>query len=192
MNRMPDLTPYPPSFARAAYWIFPAEGHLSDDPDDPGGITKFGISLRFLRTLGELGDIDGDGDVDADDIRALTPEHAARIYHERFWLAARCERLHPTLALAHFDAAVNTGLHRAAKLLQQTLRVRVDGIVGPMTIGAANQAGPDALPELLGYRSQFYHDLVTGKSSLAKYYRGWVNRLFRLQAFIHGDAAWNR
>ena len=45
---------------------------LVDDPDDPGGITKYGVSFRFLKDHGI--DVDGDGDIDAEDIRGLNPE----------------------------------------------------------------------------------------------------------------------
>ena len=58
-------------------WIFWAEGGYVDDPDDPGGATRFGISLRLLKKMGKLGDIDGDGDIDADDIRRLSSDSAS-------------------------------------------------------------------------------------------------------------------
>jgi lysozyme family protein len=54
---------------------------LVDHPADPGGITRWGISLRALRKLGI--DVDGDGDSDADDIRALSIEDARGIYSRR-------------------------------------------------------------------------------------------------------------
>ena len=47
------------------------EGIMSDDGEDPGGITHYGISLRFLKTLAELdkdsfslGDVNHDGIID--------------------------------------------------------------------------------------------------------------------------------
>ena len=56
------------------------EGGYSDHPNDAGGVTKFGISLRYLRDAGHaLGDVDRDGDIDADDIRALDRDGAIGI-----------------------------------------------------------------------------------------------------------------
>lgn len=184
MNRMPDLSQYSPDFASALRWIFRAEGYLSDDPDDRGGITKYGISLRWLRSHPD-GDITGDGIVDADDIRALTPDAAARFYHSGFWLAANCHQLPAPLNVAVFDFAVNAGVSRAAMVLQESLRVRADGVIGPVTLRAAlNADGHELLVDYLGRRALFYTDLVRANSSQAKFLRGWLNRLFRLQSYI--------
>lgn len=187
MNRMPDLTKYSPEFALALRWIFLAEGYLSDDPDDRGGVTKYGISLRWLRTQPD-GDIDGDGDIDADDIRALTPDQAAAFYHAGFWLAAGCHLLPLRPALAVFDAVVNAGVSQGVQLLQDVLGVRRDGVVGPVTAAAVRAAGDDLVPEYLGRRALFYHDITLANSTYAKFLRGWLNRLFRLQRVIERRA----
>ena len=49
--------------------IVDREGGYVNDPDDPGGATKFGVTIGTLRQLGL--DLDGDGDVDIDDYRGL-------------------------------------------------------------------------------------------------------------------------
>lgn len=51
---------YSPRYAAAAKKLLGVEGELSDDPDDRGGITKHGVSLRFLAAEGVF-DEDGDG-----------------------------------------------------------------------------------------------------------------------------------
>lgn len=187
MNRMPDLSAYPTSARNALNWIFQAEGLLSDDPDDPGGTTKYGISLRFLSSLGNLGDIDGDGDIDSDDIRALTPADAASLYLNHFWIGVRADELPDRLNIAVFDMAVNAGVRRAVNILQQALPVKLDGIIGPATLAAAHRAmshDPDFLIDYLGYRAQYYRDITLANSSLSKFLRGWTNRLFRLLLHI--------
>ncbi|MBL4872523.1 MAG: peptidoglycan-binding protein, partial [Rhodobacteraceae bacterium] len=50
--------------------ILRREGRYVNDPDDPGGATKFGVTIHTMRRLGI--DVDGDGDVDVDDVRKLT------------------------------------------------------------------------------------------------------------------------
>lgn len=187
MNRMPDLNKYAPEFALALRWIFLAEGLLSDDPDDRGGITNYGISLRWLRSHPD-GDINGDGVIDADDIRALTPDQAAAFYYTAFWIGSGCHLLPARPALALFDFAVNSGVSRAATILQETVGVARDGVVGPVTAKAVCAFGDDLVPEYLGRRALFYHDITVANSTYAKFLRGWFSRLFRLQRVIERKA----
>ena len=174
-------------------WTRPAEGGLVDDPNDPGRITKFGISLRFLESLGELGDIDGDGDVDADDVRALTHKISDELIIKHFWERCRCDDMPPRLAFCVGDMAVNGGPKRAGRILQTTIRnhgikVAVDGAIGPNTLKAAGQLfshmGGTLPAYYQGGRAHYYHSITIANSKLAKFTQGWFNRLFLLDAHI--------
>jgi len=57
-----------------------AEGGYVSNPGDPGGPTKYGVSLRLLRSFGI--DIDRDGDIDQNDVRDLTPAQAEQLLHD--------------------------------------------------------------------------------------------------------------
>src|SRR3972149_6708748 len=73
-------------FSAAVEQVLEHEGLLSNDPRDPGGITNFGISLRWLKSIGTiLGDIDKDGDVDAHDVAAPSRTQAKELYWLKFW-----------------------------------------------------------------------------------------------------------
>ena len=57
--------------------VLAAEGGLVNDPKDPGGVTKFGISQRSYPAL---------------DIRALTLDDAKTIYQRDYWAHAMTSR----------------------------------------------------------------------------------------------------
>jgi lysozyme family protein len=161
------------------------EGHFTDDPDDIGGATNYGISLRFLLSTGDLklGDIDHDGDIDYNDIRKITPEAAVEIYYTYFWLPGGYEKINDfDLAAKAFDVSVNMGMRQAAKLLQLAVKtlggvITIDGCLGPKSFFVINSFKPVDL--LNAYRQElvdFYLALMAKKPQLKKYRRGWLLR----------------
>lgn len=168
------------------------EGGLSDHPADPGGITKYGVSLRWLRSLGhDLGDIDGDGDIDADDVRALTPEDAARLFKLKFWEPYMLCDLSQIVATVHYDCSVNTGPAQATRIAQRACNevlgsgLVVDGKFGPKTRKALKDGSSFNLVDaMLSERERFYALLVEQKPSLACFLIGWLNRVNGLRRFV--------
>ena len=149
------------------------EGGLADDPDDPGGITKYGISLRSYPHLGANG------------IRNLTVEQAKDIYYRDWWRSLRCPSIQDDrLAQKYLDTSVNVGKSAGTKILQRALReigqsVAVDGRVGPQTIAAANRADPDALlAAMRRLQAEHYEALIKRNPKREKYRRGWMNRAY--------------
>jgi len=137
------------------------EGEDTNDSDDPGGLTRFGIAQNKHPEI---------------DVASLTLEGARDVYRSEYWDRCQCDMFPPPLALALFDAAVNQGQVPAIKLLQRALRVEADGIVGPDTITAASGVvTEDLLAEFLSYRANRYAD------GNPKYRRGWLKRLFLVQ-----------
>ena len=124
------------------------EGGFVDHPSDPGGATNWGISLRFLRALEDpYFDVDQDGDIDADDIKALTRAGAINIYREQWWERYNYGAIEDqAIANKVLDLSVNMGPHRAHMLLQQAVRsatgtvLRLDGALGPNTLTSVNGA----------------------------------------------------
>ena len=58
--------------------IVAREGGFVNDPDDPGGATKYGVTIGTMRRLGL--DLTGDGAVGVADVRALSREQAVEIF----------------------------------------------------------------------------------------------------------------
>jgi lysozyme family protein len=160
------------------------EGGLVDHPDDPGGITKYGISLRWLRAEGV--DVDGDGDIDAADVRGLTHQQAVALYRTHFWQGYGYARLcNVALAGKIFDLAVNMGPSPACRVLQRALRacgrpVAEDGALGPCTIEAALglTLGGGLLPAIRAEAAGHYRALIAKNPKLAAFETGWLNRAY--------------
>ena len=60
-----------------AQQIVDREGDYVNDPDDPGGVTNFGVTIHTMRRLGL--DLDHDGDVDKHDVQMLSCAQAVDI-----------------------------------------------------------------------------------------------------------------
>ena len=148
-------------------WLMKWEGEVyENDPDDAGGATKFGIDQRSHPDV---------------NIRNLTREQAKAIYRAEYWGAVKADQLPWPLNWIVTDIAVNNGKGRAAKWLQEALGVKVDGKIGPQTIGMANSVHVAAVREsLLKRRESFYRSIAKG--SQAKFIRGWLNRNNSLRA----------
>jgi lysozyme family protein len=149
------------SFARAFDLLIKQEGGWSNHPSDPGGLTKWGITQRDYPNL---------------DLVALTIGQAQAIYKHDYWDAIRGDALPPMLAELVFDAAVNQGVFRATKLMQVTLQVSADGIIGPKTISAAQNADPYEFAALFGAERALHYASL---STFDVFGRGWMRRLLR-------------
>ena len=155
----------------------------TDDPRDPGGATKYGIALNYNRRV--IPDKNGDGVIDARDVRLLTEDDARRIYETVYWTPNKCDRLPAPLALMYADMVFNPGPGAAPKLLQQALndacgaKLAVDGVVGAATLAAVCRAELNVLlPELAARRQCYY----AARSGWPRYGLGWTRRTMRCLA----------
>lgn len=170
-------------FTRAHAFVAKFEGGFVNHPSDPGGATNYGVSLRFLQQQGlAVGDIDGDGDIDIDDIRSLTPETAADILKANFWTPLRLDNLPEPLALALYDTAVNMGPGTARRLAQKALGVEVDGKWGPQTLAAFMRCDArETALAVVRLRRGSYTALVANNRRLESFYTGWMRRMHALE-----------
>lgn len=151
------------------------EGGFVNDPRDNGGATNKGITIGTLKRIGI--DVDGDGDSDITDLKALKPEHIRKVYKTFYWDAVRGDYLPSGVDYVLFDFGVNSGNSRAIKHLQMALGFKgtaVDGDLGPKTIQALSQANPlDIIERVCDSRMQF----LRGLSDWKHYKNGWSARV---------------
>lgn len=147
----------------AAFWLaftrtVGSEGGYVNNPKDPGGETKFGISKNAYPNV---------------NIAALTRDDAMAIYFRDYWTALQLDNLASMIAFQVFDAAVNHGLKVAVILLQSAVGATVDGSLGPATITAAKQKPPAVVAVLIvAARINYWTQLTTWPT----FGKGWARR----------------
>lgn len=149
------------SFDRAFEIVVGLEGGYVNDPVDPGGETKYGITRR---------------DHPAEDIANLTLDRAKEIYRVGYWNPVHGNDLPWPLSLCVFDAAVNQGVVPAAKMLQRALGVAADGIIGRQTLLAAARGGQWHVAKFMAIRAMRYQ--LT--RNFERYGEGWLTRIFEV------------
>lgn len=191
------------AFRIAQEFVAKWEGGLTDHPDDPGGITRYGVSLRFL---GDLAKKKEDADalermgvffpIGPDSIRKLTPDQAATIFRWVFWDRPRLHELPPLTAIVAYDANVNTGTGQSTKFLQRACnafegdKLDVDGIIGPKTRARAfSMLKQDFVLAgmCVNERDSFYKRLCVDKPKYEAFRAGWLNRTKDLRRLIKGE-----
>lgn len=165
------------------------EGGYVNDPDDPGGATKYGVTIHSMRRLGL--DLNHDGRVDATDVKALSIGQAVDIFKKHYFYGPKVDQLPTALQATVFDMQVNAG-GNAIKVLQRLLvqfgeNVSIDGALGPQSVSAAHRVwaiGPDHLVDAYGIeRRNYYYRLADRRPASRKYARrrdggkgGWITR----------------
>ena len=164
------------NFPASLKLVLKSEGGFVNHKFDPGGMTNLGVTRNVWREWVNR-------DVDEAEMRSLTPELVTPLYKARYWDACKCDDLQRGVDYCVFDAAVNMGSGRAAKLLQAALGVTADGAIGRATIAAATAADPVELLEAFSLgKEAFYQSLPT----FATFGKGWLNRVAHVQDAAEG------
>ena len=173
-------------FEKALKRILKHEGGYVNDPLDSGGMTNLGVTKRVWEEF--VGH-----PVSEADMRALTPEIIAPMYKMKYWNSSYCEVLPKGLDYVVFDFAVNAGTGRSVKTLQQAIGCVADGVIGPKTMAAINDAEPkDLIAKFSDARADFYQGIVARKPDQARFIKGWLNRVedarkLALEEYNHND-----
>ena len=66
-----------------APFILKWEGGFVNHPNDPGGATNMGVTLKTWKSQGY--DKDGDGDIDVVDLKKITKQDAIKMLKNNYW-----------------------------------------------------------------------------------------------------------
>lgn len=162
--------------AAALPFVLRWEGGFVDDPDDPGGRTNQGITQAVYDGWRRRQGLPAQG------VEIIADAEVQAIYESDYWVPPRCDLLGDPLDLVQFDTAVNMGVGRAVRFLQSAADCEVDGDFGPRTQRAV--AGCDhgqLVAQYCDLREAYYRRLVEKNPKLAKFLKGWLNRLDALR-----------
>ena len=151
---------------------------FTNNSKDPGGATKFGVSLRFLKNLPlKWSDTNKDSKVTWQDVFALEPKNVESIFKEYFWKPVKADNLPDVIAMIMFDGAVNIGVNRISRMLQHLVGVTEDGQIGNKTLYAVDRHDVLLLAKgLLRLRSEYYYMLARETLWADAFIKGWINR----------------
>ena len=147
--------------------VMKSEGGFVNDPRDPGGMTNHGVTKKVWdEYVGH--------DADEAEMRSLTLEDVKPLYKKNYWDAVKGDDLPAGVDYAVFDVAVNSGIGRAAKFLQEAVGVEADGQIGPHTLEAVNAQVPaEIVIKVCDQRMRFLESLPTFEA----FGHGWTNRV---------------
>lgn len=149
------------------------EGKYSNNPNDAGGETNFGLSKRSYPDL---------------DIKNLTQEKANSIYEKDFWLKFRLNEIDDSIiSMIILLSIVNMGPKKAIISVQLALRklkncLDIDGIMGDKTINAINKKDVDPLVKADLIRINLvktYLSIANSNKNSNIFLKGWLNRIFK-------------
>ena len=160
------------NFEQCLSLVLKSEGGYTDNPKDPGGRTNLGVTQKVWESwVGH--------EVSEADMRALGPQDVAPLYKANYWDKIGGDSLPLGIDYATFDMAVNSGVARAAKTLQQVLGVGADGQVGQATINACEEANPrEVATGICEKRLAFLQSLPTWGT----FGKGWGRRVAEVES----------
>ncbi len=154
------------TYDKAMARVLEDEGGYSNDAGDPGGPTKYGITIHDVRSYLKP-------NATAADVKKLTVTQAKDIYAKHYALPIRYDDLPAGVDYAVFDYGINSGVSRAVRLLQTLVHAHVDGKVGDETIKDTLAQDPKQLiNKIYDGREKF----LRGLSSFRIFGKGWMRR----------------
>lgn len=144
---------------------FEGGGKIVNNPNDPGGLTKWGISSHAYPDV---------------DIEKLTLSKALKIikndYAKPIMFYEVC-MINPRLAFYFLDFSIHSGSRQATKILQEIVNSPSDGFMGPNTLASIGKSNNTNLPQkYLSKRMSF----LSRTSVFSSFREGFINRILNI------------
>lgn len=166
------------NFDKCFELVLEHEGGYVNDPRDPGGRTNLGVTQRAWESYLNRS-------VTETEMRGLTPAAVKPFYKAMYWDKIRGDDLPAGVDYATYDLAVNSGVGRAAKYLQQIAGVTADGVIGPKSLEAIKACDPGQVVDALcNMRLDFLKRLPTFET----FGKGWSRRVAEVKDKASGMA----
>ena len=167
-------------FEKIFDYLLGVEGGYSDDKNDKGGKTKFGITEEEARKYGYKGDM-----------QDLTIDFARNVYLKKYYLGNKLDKVvNDKVALSICDWAVNSGRNgsKNAQIAINQLtnaNLDVDGIIGNKTLEALNSVDSDKFLEVYhNLQRIYYKGKVEADRTQEGFLTGWLNRVQRKEEYL--------
>lgn len=167
------------NFTASFGFMLTQEGGWSNNPADPGGPTMHGITLASFTSWRRRY---GRPDPTAEDLRNISLFEEQQFYRINYWDTVKGDELPDGLDLSVFDFGVNAGPSRSIQLLQEACGLKgadIDGMIGPITIAAAERMSSFILIALLADKQEHYYRSLPTFPTFGK---GWLARTQRRRA----------
>jgi lysozyme family protein len=155
------------NFEKSLELVLRSEGGYVNNPKDPGGETMRGVTKAAWSTWLKRTIMPGE-------MAKLTVADITPFYKALYWDKAYCNQLPAGVDYMAFDAAVNMGVGQSIRLLQRSLGCVADGVIGPNTMKAINEADTKTLiDKFSAQKEMFYRSLGT----FSVFGKGWLRRV---------------
>lgn len=172
------------------------EGGYVNDPDDKGGETYKGITRRFSPKWRGWPLIDAYKQSNggklprnwfAPKTDSLLQAHVEDEAKRKFWDVFQADSIESdSVAVFLVDFGFHSGTVNVTKRLQRILGITRDGVFGPKTLQAVNNASPVWLFNMLKEeRVNLFHNIVAKDATQQKFLKGWLRRA---DSFVFNDS----
>ncbi|RYF48172.1 MAG: hypothetical protein EOO38_10690, partial [Cytophagaceae bacterium] len=163
-------------FELALAYVLANEGStVTDDPQDHGGLTRYGVTQATLSAYLNRAAVPAE-------VHALTPGIAAQVYKKLYWTPIKAELIEDqAVATVLLDLSVLCGPSAAVKMLQAVLAIKIDGVVGPITLAAINKANKQTILQGLSLKAcGYFSAIVVRDPTQVKFLPGWQIRAHKI------------